>query len=282
MPVSFSPDDAIKGGLEVNDIDGVLKLHAQPFQSPYTTPSGYQTGCCLVGTVTDREGSEHLVFWSAGKSEAYEVLDGGRQIEHRKGNKGISDQSNLILLVQEAINAGMPKSAIGDDIMFLDGIDAHWVQKPALYQGDEGDAPQQQGQQKKKGPRTVAVPSKMFTQWDAKGNRVAGKAAAAGSSKKTTAKAAEVAGDVDQEAVTDIAGVLISTFVEKEPGKEYKMAAMWQGRTLKAVQEWPSGYDKCNEPTQKAIVQKLRDKEFLQEYGFAIATNGGITVGKLE
>lgn len=171
--ISFNPDTYVSGGILDNVNATLLTLRAKQ----YTYPNSSTTVVAVIGDMLGDDGATHEQVWSIGGSvNDWEIINDGKGVKNVSGKTGMTNNSNLALMIQELIlNCGFPKQKVGGDLSVFDGLHAHWIQKPV-----PGDRSNMQGQ-KKDGdrPKTFLVADKIHRfPWDTKAKGTAGRPAA--------------------------------------------------------------------------------------------------------
>ncbi len=225
MGISLKPSTAITGGTGlIQDVDvTVTKSQAcvTDFNGKVSPAVGAVHMEFTLGDGTTKD--EYYSFGALNRLAPGETEDGpaltnvgevGNYIIAPEGSTatGLSDSCTFMFFVREAANCGFPaEEKLESDVSIFEGMEFHGVRKVnPLTKPKEGAA------ERKYGPSTVFVPSKISKYpWDAKGKSKAATAAAGG---------AKGGADVNAVAVKAIQDVLAKSNGSVKPADARKVA----------------------------------------------------------
>lgn len=165
MPgVSINPKTFVEGGAV--PVDRNLKWTEVRWAIfDYTKRDGTVVASTLAARVTykDDDGQEYVQHYSAGDKEKFNIINNGKSLEPKAEGAALSKSSNFYILMNAAINAGVPENKLGDDISVLDGLYTHNIGMPEPNRaGLASSQPREDGR-----TRVISVPDKILSApWD--------------------------------------------------------------------------------------------------------------------
>ena len=259
MPVSFSPEDSIKGGL-LDDVTvewSNSRFTAEP-------PPNYNIRdrvFFVVDLTVQATGEKTEGYWSFGDLTKYTILDNGDSVE----GPALNDSTNAFFLFKSLEDKGFPKAALkAGKASALNGLVAHMIRFRPTRAGLSHQKEQKEGQQES-GTLIVDKIERMPGE-KGKGGR-SGKAVAAASSTATAgASSGTAAGMVDVEKLAD---TTLATIVAGAGGEGINSKSM-------KVQIFRALGDAHSSETKNDVAAHVTEN-WLTEHGYTVK-DGKITM----
>jgi hypothetical protein len=196
--VSLNPENAIQGGLALNDV--TVEITESRFAMWDYNGTRQEATPALHWKMRDVEnGAEYDQYWSAGsETSGFVLVDGGKNLGAPGKQSGMVKDCKAMILLASLFTSGLPADFLaGDDISTLEGAVVHIIQVPDK---------ERKGLKDQKEGRTTPVVDKVVT---LPGEKKAGKGKAKSTPAPTTASAApEDDGELVGVVVATIMGLL--------------------------------------------------------------------------